>query len=796
MVMLLLAIWFYGITATTIQNEFSSTFTSIELASISPSASSMKTNTLNEPSRTPPTQRSYSSYEASSQPSNVDSFLTLQTTNFDASSILQQSTTSEKTALTTESVVTSTLQLSSQPFHRSFDIFSSSLEHTSTVATNYLVTPNNLATSQSDSPTSAKAMTTDSKSSSPKNIQPSTSTREIVSLTTSIISLPPSRKPSTTQQPTTTTTQPPLPAFKQNIDDTSIFVLLPLSYPVDSWEEITVYVVIPSLGYKSTGSWYRIFIKKEKHDRYPALVMKPKQLSNDPRRKRRSAAKFLNIKLGISKDCTKVDQEICNGPLTPSTNYSIQLEVFFTNGTSLTTPSSKPWSTLQKAVIVPQEGVRSSVVIIILTVLLVFFIFLTIIITIIVCRKKRSRKYLRGQQDKDSMGVSLMSTNYQRNGASRLKKKFSGPDILTERRKSLKGMTRPVFIRDFRAWVERSASDSTFRFAEEFESIRDVGKFERHEVADMAENNGKNRYVNVLPYDYTRVKLSSIDDEPGSDYINANYIHGYKQPRAYIATQGPLPSTTDHFWQMVWEQKSRIIVMVTQCNEKNRVKCHQYWPASGSTRYGEIEVTLKHETIYPEWTEREFLMTFEGESRLLRHFQYTAWPDHGVPRSSKEMLQFVTTVRFHQRPDDGPVICHCSAGVGRTGTYLCVDILVNKLQTENNVDVYGVVCLMRTQRCSMVQTEDQYIFIHRVILDYLKQRDEKQQIFSGYSTLEMRRKSKSESNPVEPAAEALLKEEEKEDEEDENLDNDDDETKSDDFLSEEFENSDLETPPV
>lgn len=332
---------------------------------------------------------------------------------------------------------------------------------------------------------------------------------------------------------------------------------------------------------------------------------------------------------------------------------------------------------------------------------------------------------------------------------------------MMERRKTLKGMTRPISIRDFKAWVERSSSDSDFRFAEEFESIRDIGKFERHETADMPENRGKNRYVNVLSYDYTRIKLASIDDEPGSDYINANYIHGYKQPRAYIATQGPLPGTTDDFWRMVWEQKSRIIVMVTQCVERGRVKCHQYWPNKEVTRYGEIEISLVNETVYSEWIEREFLMEFEGETRQLRHFQYIAWPDHGVPKNSKEMLQFILTVRFHQKADDGPLICHCSAGVGRTGSYLCVDILMNKLQSENNVDVYGVVCLMRTQRCSMVQTEDQYIFIHRVILDYIKQRDEKQQIFSGYSTLEMRKKSKNDI--TEPAMEALLKKENEQD---------------------------------
>lgn len=300
-------------------------------------------------------------------------------------------------------------------------------------------------------------------------------------------------------------------------------------------------------------------------------------------------------------------------------------------------------------------------------------------------------------------------------------------DVCTERRKRLKGMSRPVSINDFRAWVKRSLSDSEFRFSEEFESMNDIGRNEKQDAANRPENRDKNRYNNVLPYDYTRVRLSRIDEISGSDFINANYIHGYKQPRAYIACQGPLKETTNDFWRMTWENNSAIIIMITRLYERGREKCHQYWPNADTVCYGDINVTHLGESTFPQWTERKFLLERNGESRFLRHMQYTTWPDHGVPSSPTDVLKFAQKVRMHQQENDGPPICHCSAGVGRSGTYICIDILLNKLKHENSVDVYGVVCLMRTQRCNMVQTEEQYIFIHHVILEYFNRKEAKRQ---------------------------------------------------------------------
>jgi len=338
------------------------------------------------------------------------------------------------------------------------------------------------------------------------------------------------------------------------------------------------------------------------------------------------------------------------------------------------------------------------------------------------------REMGRGKPTENNLNDAHSSSNDTSSNkpSSHIISRFRRPssvDMCTERRKLLRGMTRPVSVNDFPAWVKRSLSDSEFRFSEEFESMDEIGRNEKHDVANLPENKEKNRYNNVLPYDYTRVRLSSADS--ASDYINANYIHGYKQPRAYIACQGPLSETAEDFWRMIWEQRSAIIIMITKLYERGREKCHQYWPSTDTIKYGAINVTHLSESSSPHWTERKFLLEQNGESRFLRHMQYITWPDHGVPKSPSDVLAFMQKVRTHQQDTDGPPVCHCSAGVGRSGTYICIDILLNKLQHEKCVDVYGVVCLMRTQRCNMVQTEEQYILIHHVILEYLSAKDSK-----------------------------------------------------------------------
>uniref|UniRef100_A0A8C1VHQ7 Protein tyrosine phosphatase receptor type O n=1 Tax=Cyprinus carpio TaxID=7962 RepID=A0A8C1VHQ7_CYPCA len=280
-------------------------------------------------------------------------------------------------------------------------------------------------------------------------------------------------------------------------------------------------------------------------------------------------------------------------------------------------------------------------------------------------------------------------------------------------------LTSPIQLSDFEAYIKDMSRDSAYKFSLQFEELKSVGLDLSHEAADLPVNRPKNRYTNILPYDFSRVKLISLHNDEGSDYINANFIPGYNSPHEFIATQGPLPETRNDFWNMVLQQKSHIIVMLTQCNERRRVKCDHYWPFTEEpVAYGDITVEMLSETDSPEWTIRNFRLGYADETQDILHFNYTSWPDHGVPtvNAIESILQFVQIVRQQVSRTKGPIVVHCSAGVGRTGTFIALDRLMQHIQEHEYVDVLGLVSDMRSHRLSMVQTEEQYVFIHQCVL--------------------------------------------------------------------------------
>ncbi|XP_026779224.3 receptor-type tyrosine-protein phosphatase O isoform X2 [Pangasianodon hypophthalmus] len=280
-------------------------------------------------------------------------------------------------------------------------------------------------------------------------------------------------------------------------------------------------------------------------------------------------------------------------------------------------------------------------------------------------------------------------------------------------------LTSPVQLDDFEAYIKDMGKDSAYKFSLQFEELKSVGLDLSHDAADLPVNRPKNRYTNILPYDFSRVKLISMHNDEGSDYINANYIPGYKSPREYIATQGPLPETRNDFWKMVMQQNSHVIVMLTQCNERRRVKCDHYWPFTDEpVSYGEITVEMLSESESPEWTIRNFRLSYADEVQDVLHFNYTSWPDHGVPtvNAIESILQFVQLVRQQVNRTKGPVTVHCSAGVGRTGTFIALDRLMQHIREHEYADILGMVSEMRSHRLSMVQTEEQYVFIHQCVL--------------------------------------------------------------------------------
>uniref|UniRef100_A0A8C0GHX6 Receptor-type tyrosine-protein phosphatase eta n=1 Tax=Chelonoidis abingdonii TaxID=106734 RepID=A0A8C0GHX6_CHEAB len=278
--------------------------------------------------------------------------------------------------------------------------------------------------------------------------------------------------------------------------------------------------------------------------------------------------------------------------------------------------------------------------------------------------------------------------------------------------------SKSIKVENFESYFKKQQADSNCGFAEEYEELRSVGINQPKFAAELTENRRKNRYNNVLPYDISRVKLS-IQNHPADDYINANYMPGYNSKKEFIAAQGPLPNTVQDFWRMIWEKNIYAIVMLTKCVEQGRTKCEEYWPDKGSNYYDDITVTLVSECVLPEWTIRDFIVEGSNatESHSVRQFHFTSWPDHGVPETTDLLINFRHLVQenIRQNPPDSPILVHCSAGVGRTGTFIAIDRLIQQIEMENVSDVYGVVYDLRMHRPLMVQTEE-----NNKVLDILK----------------------------------------------------------------------------
>ncbi|XP_060800520.1 tyrosine-protein phosphatase 10D isoform X3 [Amyelois transitella] len=287
--------------------------------------------------------------------------------------------------------------------------------------------------------------------------------------------------------------------------------------------------------------------------------------------------------------------------------------------------------------------------------------------------------------------------------------------------------SRPVRVADFVDHYRLMSADSDFRFSEEFEELKHVGREQPCTAADLPCNRPKNRFTNILPYDHSRYKLQPVDDEEGSDYINANYVPGHNSPREFIVTQGPLHCTRDDFWRMVWESGSRAIVMLTRCQEKGREKCDRYWPYdTRPVYYGDIAVTSLNESRFPDWTITELMVCRGNEQRVVKHFHFTTWPDFGVPDPPTTLARFVMSFRERcpARADCRPVVVHCSAGVGRSGTFITLDRALQQLAARaDELDIFGMVHAMRRERVWMVQTEQQYICIHQCVVAVLEGQD-------------------------------------------------------------------------
>ncbi|XP_047678606.1 phosphatidylinositol phosphatase PTPRQ isoform X2 [Tachysurus fulvidraco] len=488
--------------------------------------------------------------------------------------------------------------------------------------------------------------------------------------------------------------------------------------------KIQVIVSEPAvMDYSNVSNWKSVFLHSTApyvtDEGFPNPECSVDVNSDEDTLRRKVQARMYVI--GAEEGCFSEEAQIlCNGPLKPKTYYVFKFRATNIIGQYTDSMYSERVRTADDGLLTRDEQI-------ILGVLLSFFLALFLILIIYASVRIHQRQKEGG--------------TYSPREAEIIETKLKLDQLIAMADMELKEekIQRPISKKAFIQHVEDLCANDNAKFHEEFAELPKLLHDLATSDADLPWNRSKNRFTNIKPYNNNRVKLLSEPGIPGSDYINASFVSGYLCPNEFIATQGPLPGTVADFWRMIWETRTKTVVMLTQCFEKGRIRCHQYWPEDNKpvTVFGDIIITKLTEDVHPDWTVRALRVEKHGDYMVVHHFNYTSWPEHGVPESSSTLIQFVKAVRSNRGNDNTTIAVHCSAGVGRTGVFIALDHLIQHVRDHDFVDVYGLVAELRSERMCMVQNLAQYMFLYQSTLDLLTSKGNSQSIwFVNYSALE------------------------------------------------------------
>ncbi|XP_064629201.1 receptor-type tyrosine-protein phosphatase eta-like [Lineus longissimus] len=445
-----------------------------------------------------------------------------------------------------------------------------------------------------------------------------------------------------------------------------------------------------------------------------------------PSRRRRAIAPNIVIIGENTAGCSgsNGEQQYCNAPLQPDTEYCVAVGAYTKWGFHRTPCAEFRTGAAPFPLTAVVAGVTCALLIIIMIIIIVFIV-------------KRKRRKRGDRETSDGVMIEL-GTKTPLNGEDNdafIITDESGDEVTVEK-------PPPINVRSFPAIESQMHHDNDKLLKWQFKLLEKVSPYHTSERAvETAAVKAKNRYINILPFDHTLVRLNMPEGEsrPEAGYTNANYIPGNNHRKEYMACQGPLNRTIDDFWQMVWEQNISTIIMLTKCVESGKEKCARYWPSDQHPVIrGDLQVQLQSESFMEDYAIRILeLSDLQSEkTRKVMQFHFLSWPDWDKPDSAYYLLNFVDVVKNHRRTSDtGPKLVHCSAGIGRTGTYITVERLLEQITRQPKISIFDTILDLRESRKGMVQGVKQYTYIHECLKDAIEQRLARKQIHKSSPTI-------------------------------------------------------------